>query len=549
LTSSAAPASRPNIIVILVDDMGFSDLGCYGSEIPTPNLDALAQGGLKFTDFHNDSRCCPSRATLLTGLYPHAAGVGHMTEARKDDAGDVLPGYEGHLNDNCVTLAEVLHGAGYFTAMTGKWHVGQNGMKGVVPWKRGFDRSLDAPHGGYYYPGDKNVHLFLNGTPEGTGGRDGIPADWYSTDLWTDYGLRFIDEAQAANKPFLLYLAYNAPHFPLQAPQEDIAKFRGKYLEGWDKLREARYERQVQMGIIDKSWPLSPRPPEVAAWDSLTPAQKERFDHIMAVYAACVYHMDKEVGVLVAGLAKRGLLDNTLIVFMSDNGGNLESGPNGRLEGKMPGSADSAVFCGQSWATLENTPFRRYKHFEHEGGISSPLIVHWPAGITATNELRTQPGHLVDIMATCVEVSGAKYPTTYNGNTIHPMEGRSLVPAFADQPILRDAIYWEHEGNAAILQGDWKLVRFQWDGVWELYNMKADRTEQHDLLHEQPDRVKALAAKWKAWAIVDHVLPEMHNNFGKTFRATANDGYGGTPPLREPKADGKSDEGDAGGDD
>lgn len=541
LPAPGATPTRPNIIVILVDDMGFSDIGCFGSEIPTPNLDALAKDGLRFTDFHNDSRCCPSRATLLTGLYPHAAGVGHMTDPRKGPDGAVLPGYEGQLNDNCVTIAEVLHNAGYFTAMTGKWHVGQNGTNGVVPWKRGFDRSLDSPHGGYYYPADAETRLFLNGHPEGRGGKDGLPSDWYSTDLWTEYGLRFIDEARAENKPFFLYLAYNAPHFPLQAPAEDIAKFRGKYMEGWDKLREARYQRQIQMGIIDPSWPLSPRPPEVAAWDSLTPQQKDRFDHIMAIYAACVYHVDKEVGVLVAGLAKRGLLDNTLIMFMSDNGGNLESGPAGRLEGKNPGGPTSTVFCGQSWATLENTPFRRYKHFEHEGGISSPFIVHWPAGIAAKGELRTQPGHLIDIMTTCVDVSGAKYPAEYHGHAIHPMEGRSLAPAFANHTIQRDAIYWEHEGNAAILQGDWKLVRFQWNGAWELYNVKADRTEQHDLSREQPERVKAMAAKWKAWAQADQVFPELHYNSEKIFHATANDGYGGTPPIKEPSGDGDPD--------
>lgn len=535
---SAQTTNRPNIIVILVDDMGFSDLGCYGSEIPTPNLDALARDGLQFTDFHNTSRCCPSRATILTGLYSHDAGIGHMIEQRRGPDGQVLPGYAGRLNDNCVTIAEVLHNAGYFTAMTGKWHVGQTFTNGVVPWKRGFDRSLDAPFGGYYYPADKGARLFLDGKPEGRGGKDGIPSDWYSTDLWTDYGLKFIDEARAQNKPFFLYLAYNAPHYPLEAPAEDIAKFRGRYMEGWDKLREERYQRQIQMGIIDKSWQLSPRPPEVAAWDSLTPKQKDRFDHIMAIYAAVVYHMDKEVGVLVAGLAKRGLLDNTLIMFMSDNGGNLESGPNGRLEGNPPGDPASTVFCGQSWATLENTPFRRYKHFEHEGGISSPFIVHWPAGIAAKGELRMQPGHLIDIMATCVDVSGAKYPTEYNGHSIHPMAGKSLVPAFTNQPIQRDAIYWEHEGNAAILQGDWKLVRFQWNGVWELYNVKDDRTEQHDLSQKYPERVKALADKWNAWAEANNVLPEMHFNSEKVFHATANDGYGGTPPLREPSGDG-----------
>jgi arylsulfatase len=371
----------------------------------------------------------------------------------------------------------------------------------------------------------------LNGQDVGTGGQDGVPKEWYSTDLWTQYGLKFIDEAQTAQKPFFLYLAYNAPHFPLEAPAEDIAKFRGKYLVGWDKLREARYQRQIQLGIINKSWPLSPRPPEVEAWDSLTPADQNRFDHIMAIYAACVYHLDQEIGVLVDGLAKRGLLDNTLIMLMSDNGGNWESGPRGRLEGNPPGGPDSQVFCGQSWATLENTPFRRYKHFEHEGGTATPLIVHWPDGIQATNALRAQPGHLIDIMATCVDVGGATYPAEFNGHAIHPLDGRSLVPAFADQPIPRDAIYWEHEGNAAILQGDWKLVRFQWNGAWELYHLKTDRTEQHNLSAQRPDLVKKLGDLWTAWAQKSNVLPELHQNF-KQF--TANDGYGGTPPLPEP---------------
>jgi arylsulfatase len=532
LNAAAAPtATKPNIIVILVDDMGFADLGCYGSEIPTPNLDKLAGDGLRFTHFHNDSRCSPSRATILTGLYSQEAGIGVLTGQRKGPDGQPLPGYLGHLNDQCVTLAEVLHSAGYFTAMTGKWHVGQE--YGVTPWTRGFERSLNSPIGGFYFPADKNTHLFLNGHDVGRGGKEGVPADWYSTDLWTDYSLKFIDEAQDAKKPFFLYLAYNAPHFPLEAPAEDIAKFRGKYTAGWDKLREERYAKQIKLGVIDPAWPLSPRPPEVKPWDSLTPEQKDRFDHIMAIYAACVYHVDKEVGVLVAGLAQRGLLDNTLILFMSDNGGNYESGPNGRLEGASPGGPDSTVFCGQSWATLENTPFRRYKHFEHEGGISSPLIVHWPAGIPGKNELRDQQSHIIDIMATCVDVCGAKYPAQFNGHDIHPMDGRSLVPAFANRPIQRDAIYWEHEGNAAVLQGDWKLVRFRWNGVWELYNIKADRTEQHDLSAAQPDKVKLLSAMWNDWAKKDNVLPEPHLKFPMF---TPNDGYGGTPPLRGPAA-------------
>ncbi|MCX6906617.1 MAG: arylsulfatase [Verrucomicrobia bacterium] len=495
----ASAASKPNVVIMLVDDMGFSDIGCYGSEIPTPNLDALSAGGVRFTQFYNTARCCPTRASLLTGLYPHQAGVGHMVQ----DKG--LPGYSGRLNDRCVTIAEVLRGAGYFTIMTGKWHVGQN--HGVVPWERGFDRSLNAASGGFYFPDSPRAEVFLNG--ENAGRRGGkLPEEWYSTDLWTDFGIRFIDEALAAKKPFFLYLAHNAPHFPLQAPPEDIAKFRGKYKAGWDKLREQRHAKQIELGIVDKAWPLSPRPPEVSAWDKLTPEQQDRFDHIMAIYAAVVARMDAAVGHLVAALKQRGALDNTLILFLSDNGANAESGPNGRLEGPgSPGSAKSTVFEGQSWATLSNTPLRRYKHFNHDGGIATPLIAHWPARIKSAGELRQQPGHLVDLMATCVDVAGAAYPTEFKGKPIQPMEGRSLVPAFDNKPIERDALYWEHEGNAAIRVGDWKLVRLGHNGSWELYNLKADRTELHDLAAGQPERVKELAAKWEAWAKRANVIP------------------------------------------
>jgi arylsulfatase A-like enzyme len=498
LTAATTSGSKPNIIVILVDDMGFSDVGCYGSEIPTPNIDKLASEGLRFTQFYNTGRCCPTRASLLTGLYPHQAGVGHMME----DGGQ--PGYQGHLNNQCVTIAEVLDDAGYFTAMTGKWHLGH--AAGVEPWTRGFQRNLTSAKGGFYFADTPGADLFFNGKKYSP--HDPMfPKDWYSSDLWTDYGLRFIDEAREAKKPFFLYLAHNAAHFPLQAPAEDIAKFRGKYKMSWDKLREQRRAKQIEMGITDKSWPLSPRPEMVKAWDSLSDDEKDRFDNIMAIYAAVISRMDSSIGTLVDGLKQRGILDNTLILFMSDNGGNAESGPNGRLDGKDPGSAHSVVFCGQSWATLENTPFRRYKHFNHEGGIATPLIVHWPAGFKAHNELRTQPGHLIDIMATCVDVSGAKYPTEFKGEPIPPMEGRSLVPAFNNKPIKRDAIYWEHEGNAAVRVGDWKLVRFQRKGDWELYNMKADRTELHDLAAEQPERVKEMATKWETWAERAHVKP------------------------------------------
>ena len=518
---AAAPA-KANILVILVDDMGFSDIGCYGSEIPTPNLDRLASNGLRFTQFYNTGRCCPTRASVLTGLYPHEAGVGHMTE---DDG---VPGYRGRLNDRCVTIAEVLRGAGYFTAMSGKWHVGQN--HGVVPWERGFERSLNSPAGGFYYPEGKQGRIFLNGQALADDAPE-LPKNWYTTDLWTEYGIKFVDEARAAQKPFFLYLAYNAPHFPLQAPPDEIAKFRGKYKSGWDKLREQRHARQKELGVVDKAWPLSPRPPLVRAWDKLNDQEKDRFDHIMAIYAACVAHMDTAVGRVVAALKQRGVLDNTLILFMSDNGGNAESGPEGRLEGDSPGAAGSTVFCGQSWATLENTPFRRYKHYNHEGGIATPLVVHWPAGFAARGELRQQPGHLLDIMATCVDVAGAKYPVEFQGRTILPMEGRSLVPAFADKAVERDALFWEHEGNAAIRVGDWKLVRFGRNGPWELYNLKADRTELHDLAADEPERAKELAAKWDAWAGRTNVKPyptpaqggaKKGKKKGKAAKAAAN---------------------------
>jgi arylsulfatase len=505
LTTPAADSSpRPNLVVVLVDDMGWADLGCYGSEIPTPNLDSLAKNGLRFTQFYNTGRCCPTRAALLTGLYSHQAGVGHMTAPHRNAEGAVLEGYAGKLNDRCVTLGEVLGGAGYFTAMCGKWHVG---AQAAAPWERGFQRSLSAAAGGFYFHNSPRAALSLNGTPIGHGGTNGVPAEWYSADLWTDFGLKFIDEARQAGKPFFLYLAHNAPHFPLQAPPEDIARFRGKYKNGWDKLRETRHAKQKELGLVDPAWPMAPRPEPVKAWNDLSDSEKDRFDHIMAIYAACVSRMDRAMGTLTEGLRRRGVLDNTLILFLSDNGGNAESGPNGRLEGDTPGNALSTVFCGESWAWMQNTPFRLYKHYNHEGGISTSLIAHWPAGISAKGELRKQPGHLVDIMATLVDVSGAKYPTEFQGRSIEPMEGRSLAPAFANKDIQRDAIYWEHEGNAAIRKGDWKLVRRGGKGPWELYHLLKDRTEQQNLATAEPAKVKELAAAWETWAKRARVLP------------------------------------------
>ncbi len=506
--------AQPNIIVILADDMGYSDLGCYGSEIQTPNLDQLAARGLRFTQFYNMSRCCPSRASILTGLYPHQAGVGLMQENEGSSA------YQGYLNQQCVTLAEVLKSAGYATAICGKWHVGSTNFN-PSPWQRGFDHGLSSIDGGFYYalldkqgqpPFRKSFWLDGKQLPKDS---PELPKDWYTTDLLTDFGIKYVNQAVAEKKPFFLYLAYNAPHFPLQAPMADIAKYRGKYLAGWDKLREQRYQWQRAHGIIDASWPLSPLPQslpaiqDVAPWDSLNEKQKDRFDHIMAIYAACVDHMDQGVGRLVTDLKQQGVLDNTLILFLSDNGGNAEGGPNGTTRkgnGEL-GSADSTVFCGESWATLQNTPFRYFKHFEHEGGIATSFIAHWPKGIKAGGSIIKERAQIIDIMATCVEVSGATYPTEFNGHKILPMEGRSIAPAFTGGKLTSYPMFREHEENEAVIDGDWKLVRTH-ASPWELYNLAQDRTEMHNLAAQEPERVNDLTAKWDAWAKRASVLPK-----------------------------------------
>ncbi|KAA0992513.1 arylsulfatase [Dyadobacter aurulentus] len=491
---SAFAQKKPNIIVILADDLGYSDLGCYGSEIPTPNLDKLAQNGIRLTSFYNTARCCPTRAALLTGVYSHQAGIGHMME----DKGAEHPAYRGQLNDKSVTIAEVLKSAGYFTAMTGKWHVGQ--PHGTVPWKRGFDRSLNAPAGGFYYGDGKNAKIFLNG--EGLANdSEKLPQNWYSTDLWTDFGLRFIDEAVQEKKPFMLYLAHNAPHFPLQAPEEDIARFRGKYLKGWENLRQERYQKQIKLGLIDASWKLPPSNPNIPKWESLSAEDKKRYDDIMAIYAAVIYRLDKSIGDLVEGLKKRGVFDDTVILFVSDNGGNAEPGSEGRYEGARPGDSQSTVFLGQGWAEAACTPFWAYKHHTHEGGISSPGIISWPAGIPAARngQFEKQPAHIIDIMATLVDLGGAKYPTEFAGKPVLPLEGTSLRPAFTGKNLARkNPIFWEHEGNRAIRDGKWKLVAEKTE-KWQLYNMETDRSELYDQFAKQPEIADKLAAKYESW--------------------------------------------------
>lgn len=492
------PPSRPNIIAILVDDMGLADLGCYGGEIPTPNIDALAAGGVRFSQFYNTGRCCPTRASLLTGLYSHQAGIGHMN----DNQG--LPSYQGFLNDQCVTLGTVLRDAGYFTAHTGKWHVG-SGQSARLPLQRGFDRFYGVPEGGGFYMVPRQGRTVLEGNEVLYSQTQLPPQDWYTTDAWTKFGLQYIDEALKAEKPFFLYLAHNAPHFPLQALPEDIAKFRGTYRAGWDKLRVERLKRQKEIGLVGDESSLPERDATIVAWDSLSDAERDEYDHRMAIYAAVVYRLDRSIGDLVKGLGERKALDNTLLLFMSDNGASDEGGLYGKFGNDVPGTAKSDVFLGRAWAGLSNVPHRYYKKNSHEGGISTPLIAHWPAGIKARGEWRSQVGHVIDIMPTLVEAAGAKYPAEQQGKSIKPMEGSSLLAsmtaasAAVEKPIER-TLFWEHEGNAAVRQGHLKLVRAGANSKWELYDLRTDRTEQIDLAQKQPELAATLLEKWQTWA-------------------------------------------------
>ena len=497
-----AATRRPNIVLIMVDDMGFSDIGCYGGEISTPNLDRLAAGGLRFTQFYNTARCCPTRASLLTGLYPHQAGVGHMV----DNKGH--PSYQGYLNDRCVTIAEALKLAGYRTLMSGKWHVGEN--RPHWPVDRGFDRYYGLVSGGANYfdiskdkaPGVKRTMAI--------DGESYVPPkeNFYITDAFTDNAVKFIDQYGRGKEPFFLYLAYTAPHWPLHALPEDIARYKGKYLKGWDELRQQRYERMIKMGLISKSWKMSPRDPQTWAWEE--EKNKELMDLKMAVYAAQVDRMDQGVGRVLEAIRRIGAEENTLILFLSDNGGCAEGGPIGfddRKNGLPPGGVDSFMSYGLSWANASNTPLRRYKHWVHEGGIATPLIAYWPAVIKNGGSITNQVGHIIDIMATCLDVAAVKYPETYQGRELVPLQGKSLLPILEGKKRQgHESICWEHEGNRAIRQGKWKLVAAHGQ-AWELYDLEADRTELNNLANKYPERVDQLKAMYQSWAQRCGVLP------------------------------------------
>jgi arylsulfatase len=493
---------KPNIILILADDLGYSDIGCFGSEIKTPNLDSLAAKGVRITQFYNASRSCPTRASLLTGLYQHQAGVGDMVADRG------YPSYQGYLNEKCVTLAEALKVNGYKTFMSGKWHVGNRPE--VHPLKRGFDRYFGLIDGaGSYY---KPIAYRQNMTPVRwmLDDKDFFPPDsgFYMTDAIVDYALSFLKDEPDKEKPFFLYLPFTAPHWPLHALPEDIAKYRGEYMKGWDALREERYQRMIKMGILDSSVRLSPKDAATPDWQSLSQEEKIEWDLRMAVYAAMIDRMDQNIGRIVNFITQENQIENTLIIFLADNGGcheNTRAQKNFLNAKGETGSEDSFDAVEIPWANVSNTPFRMFKHWVHEGGIASPFIA-FLQGQISEGKIVHQAGHIIDIMPTFIEVTGGKYPVYFNENKIQPMEGISLMPALTGKKLKRtNPLFWEHEGNRAVKDGDWKLVSV-YDNVakkfksWELYNLKSDRSELVDLSAIFPDRLNQMIDDYNEWS-------------------------------------------------
>ncbi|MGV3763152.1 arylsulfatase [Parapedobacter sp.] len=516
---TASRHQRPNIVLILADDMGFSDIGCYGGEVQTPNIDALAHHGIRYKQFYNAARCCPTRAALMSGIYPHQAGMGWMAAA---DLG--TPAYQGNLNNHAVTIAEVLQTAGYRTYMTGKWHLtNERKIDGMVtdnwPRQRGFDRYFGIIPGGanYFTP------MVYSGNR-----RYRAPDGFYLTDAISDTTVRYMEEHfdSHPDDPLFMYVAYTAPHWPLHALQEEIDKYKDTYLAGWDTLRQQRFHRQQRMGLFPGHAVMSPRDAAVAAWDQLPPAKQQEMAMRMAIYAAQIDIMDQGIGRIIDELRGRGQLDNTLIFFLSDNGACAEFISSGKRKA-VDGKEDTFESYRINWANLSSTPFKAYKHFTYEGGIATPLVVHWPDGIDGAlqNTFVSQYGHLTDIMATCIDVSGASYPTTLHGDTIYPMVGKSLVPHFTGHDNDRGRIFWEHEANIAVRDGRWKLVAktpeghpFDPDSL-RLYDMESDPIELTDLSAHEPDRLQRMYAEWQAWGKEVGVFPLDTREYGQRAQA------------------------------
>lgn len=537
LAQMKATQRKPNIIIILADDLGYSDLGCYGGEINTPNLDWLASQGVRSNSFYNASRCCPTRASLLTGQYPHTAGIGSMTTDQK------APGYRGQLTPNTVTIAQVLKEAGYQTGMVGKWHVSETRpfpeKEEQLAWldhkitDRAFADTLSYPtHKGFqkYYGNIWGVVDYFDpfSLVNGTTPVKDVPADFYYTNAIGDSTAAYIDQFTATKNPFFMYVAFTAPHWPLQALDSDIQKYENTYKKGWNYIREQRYQKMIKLGIINpKQVPLSDFISEGNAWannkDTVWDARA------MAVHAAMVDCLDQNVGKLINQLKISGELENTLIMFLSDNGASPERpevfGPGYDRSGTtrngekisfsvdkdvLPGPQTTHMGIGQQWANAINTPFRYWKAKEYEGGINTPFIAYWPAGIKGKNKFNGVPAHIIDLMATCIDVSGATYPDTFEGHAVTPSPGKSLIPVFNGKvkKQLHDELFWEHNGAAALRQGDWKVVRLDGKANWELYNLAVDRTETNNLAEKFPERVHQMKDKWHQLAKQYNVLPK-----------------------------------------
>ncbi|CAN5728406.1 arylsulfatase [soil metagenome] len=494
-------ATKPNIVVILADDLGYSDLGCYGGEIVTPNLDALANGGLRYTQAYNTARCWPSRAALMTGYYAQ--------QVRRDTVPGMPSGGKGIRPVWAPLVTEFLRPAGYRTYHTGKWHIdGQ-------PLGNSFDHSFEIGGG---------QHNFFKATGNTDDGKPDVQTpDYYVTTSTADHAIKYLKEhaAKYPDHPFFHYLAFTAPHFPLHAPAADIAKYRDTYAKGWNEIAAERHARLTKMGMVNHPLPVMERevgppyafpndiaklgPDEVnrpVPWSDLSASQRVFQAGKMSIHAAMVDRMDQEIGRVIAQLKEMGVFENTLILFASDNGASAEMMVRG--DGHDPsapmGSAQSFLCLGPGWSSASNTPFRRHKTWVHEGGISTPLIVHWPAGINAHGELRTDPVHLVDIVPTLLELAGVEKPAEIKGETVPPAPGRSIVASFSGSgKLTHESLWWQHEENRAIRVGDWKLVALA-KGDWELYDLSKDRGESHNLAAQMPEKVSELAALWtKQW--------------------------------------------------